>query len=206
MTATGKPHLAIIGAGEQATLQQSICRCHRLMLLNTSQASLVSPQHWWPWRVESLKSRSSPGTFPETRSRSVILLLGLEVSSERQGCFRCRRGDNRSPLAHHVSNAGKDKRLLGASDTLLYPVNPLKTAIPPEPCNSPAMDMETLPRFLSMSQDTSSIWDGCFLAIKQTEYFVEEKTAEEECLTEMPNVSPPAIGPPDATLPLYRSN
>lgn len=51
------------------------------------------------------------------------------------------------------------------------------------------MDMETLPRFLAMSQDTSSKWDGCFLPINQTEYFVEEKTAEEECLTEMPNVS-----------------
>ncbi|KAJ9113132.1 hypothetical protein QFC20_002022 [Naganishia adeliensis] len=50
-----------------------------------------------------------------------------------------------------------------------------------------AMDMETLPRFLAMSQDTSSKWDGCFLPINQTEYFVEEKTAEEECLTEMPN-------------------
>lgn len=27
------------------------------------------------------------------------------------------------------------------------------------------------------------------MPINQTEYFVEEKTAEEECLTEMPNVS-----------------
>jgi hypothetical protein len=52
------------------------------------------------------------------------------------------------------------------------------------------MDMETLPKFLAMAEDPSSKWEGCFLPIKQTEYFVEEKTAEEECLTEMPNVSP----------------
>jgi hypothetical protein len=39
-----------------------------------------------------------------------------------------------------------------------------------------------------MAKDKSSTWQGCFMPISQTEYFVEEKTAEEECLTEMPNV------------------
>lgn len=52
------------------------------------------------------------------------------------------------------------------------------------------MDMESLPRFLAMAQDTSSKWADCFLHIKQTEIFVEAKTAEQECLTGMPNVSP----------------
>ena len=51
------------------------------------------------------------------------------------------------------------------------------------------MDMESLPRFLAMARDSSSKWQDCFLHIKQTELFVEAKTAEQECLTEMPNVS-----------------
>ncbi|KAJ9100640.1 hypothetical protein QFC21_003684 [Naganishia friedmannii] len=63
------------------------------------------------------------------------------------------------------------------------------------------MDMESLPRMLAMAQDKGSKWRGCFMPIKQTEYFVEEKTAEEECLTEMPNFRyiPKAELPPGIT-------
>jgi hypothetical protein len=59
------------------------------------------------------------------------------------------------------------------------------------------MDMESLPRMLAMAQDKSPKWKGCFMPISQTEYFVEEKTAEEECLTGMPNVRSVSLTPTD---------